>query len=313
MAMIINRKEEWGVLQYDTLSHRFSYVKKDGVDAIPYTQNPVLLNLDLTMKCNMHCKHCVTKDFGEMEDLEVSTKMIRWINKTPFMVVVITGGEPFLTEYQDKLITLLRGIRNKGLIIDTNGTITPSEAIIKWIKKTNTLVRVSWDSVRPQDEICLRQGGESEVNNIEMYYKKLRRIRDLYSKGISIAIQSVLHKKNITSLNDMPSMLLKYSIKKWYIQRLIPSYLAANGNYGVDEIKYNRIINRLKQECKKKGIECIFKKDRRHNCVFLLVGKGLLYTQGEKPRQKVFLAEIKNEFRYFDYVSSSDHSERYYG
>ena len=316
--MIIKREEGWGILQYDTLKHRFSYVQNDGSDAIPYTQEPVVLNVDLTMKCNMTCKYCVTKDFRQTEDLVVSTELVNWINESPFMVVVITGGEPFLTEYENELKTLLREIRHKGLIVDTNGTILPSESVINTILETNTLVRVSWDSTRPRDEIYFRQvkphTRENWVINLENYHRKVDMIQRLRSQGVNVAVQSVVHKKNLTSIMDMPAKLREFSIKQWYIQRFIPSHRATN-NTGLDVRNnvYEKVTAELIEKCRRENIECIVKKDLRHNSVFLLVGNGLLYTQGEKPRQKIPLGTIHSKIRYFHYVSSSDHSVRYYG
>jgi len=318
--MIIERREGWGILQYDTLRHRFSY-KNNENEAIPYAQSPVVLNCDLTMKCNMACEHCVTKDFTRYidQDLVTSTEMIKWINESPFMVVVITGGEPFLAGCENKLITLLRQIEGKGLIIDTNGTITPNKSVIDSILKTHTLIRVSWDSIRPQDEICLRHKKRDTLRNREInkryYYKKVEMIKSLRSQSIDVAVQTVVHKKNLNSIIEMPSLLHEYSIKQWYIQRLIPSHLIADkGSFRISDSEYNKIITKLVQKCSEKEIECITKKDRRHNCVFLLVGNGLLYTQGEKLRQKILLGNIRStKIRYFYYVSSSEHSVRYYG
>jgi hypothetical protein len=108
--------------------------------------------------------------------------------------------------------------------------------------------------------------------------------------------------------------LAEFSIKQWYLQRFIPSRIVANKNFEVNDAKYDEAISGLIRKCHEKNIECIAKKDRRHNCVVLLVGNGLLYTQGEKPRQKILLGTIDDsEIRYFDYVSSADHAERYYG
>lgn len=312
--MIKKRQETWGTLKYDLAEHRFSYMAENSNAATPYSQNPVVLNLDLTMKCNMDCRHCVTMDFDQRQDLVVSDQTIKWINTSPFMVVVITGGEPLLPEYEKNLMKLLRQIRGKGLMIDTNGTIAPGESLVSLIKKTNTLVRVSWDSVRPQDEICLRKANKSEAYNLKLFHAKIDRIKRFRSSGIRVAVQSVVHKKNIDSLEGMPPVLSLHSITHWYLQRLIPSHdIGGSATYRIDDVRYNEVVTDLARKCEELGIQCISKKDRRHNSVFLLVGDGYLYTQGEKPRQKIPLGRIDGKIRYFDYVSSSDHCERYYG
>lgn len=314
----MERKESWGIVRYDVINHRFSCFPDDKSNAIPYPEEPLVLNVYVTLNCNMNCRHCVTKDFQKVGDLEISARIINWINESPFMVVVITGGEPFLPEYESHLGGLLQEIHGKGLIVDTNGTILPKQSIIDAILQTNTLVRVSWDSVRPQDEIYLRQVKpntlkQRRVTNLEYYDRKLYNVQRVRDLGVNVAIQSVIHRRNLNSINGIAAKLRELSIKQWYIQRFIPSYLAANDNLELTGNEYDRLIARLTKECQKQGIECIAKRDRRHNCVFMLVGNGLLFTQGEKPRQKIELGSIKSPIRYFRYVSSADHAERYYG
>lgn len=325
--MIIEREENWGTLRYDTSEHRFSYVKTDGKDTLAYAQEPVVLNVDLTLKCNMACRHCVAKDFVDVKDLEVTEELIGYINESPFMVIVITGGEPLLPECERELLKLVQSVKRKGIIIDTNGTIMPSDKLISSIIKNEILVRVSWDSVRPQDEIYFRQVKKDMGQYINMgqdpnmvyYMKKIGMINDFRSKGINVAIQSVLHIRNLTSINEMPILLSDLKIKKWYIQRFIPSYKVANErNLDIPTNKYEIAVTNLSERCRPLNIEFIAKKDRRHNSVFLLVGDGIIYTQDEKPGQKIPLGSYKdfedlNDHKYFEYVSRSDHSERYYG
>jgi MoaA/NifB/PqqE/SkfB family radical SAM enzyme len=315
--MIVERVEPWGKLIYDLSKHHFSLIENDGKEIIPYSQRPVVLNVDLTMKCNMDCLHCVTKDFGYIDDLAVSRKLIDWINNSPFLVVVITGGEPFLPEYNSQLLRLLQEIRNKGLIIDTNGTIIPSNYLMEMIRNTNTLIRISWDAVRSFDEIRLRHvkpdTKQNRSLNLEYFHKKVAMIKHFQKAGVDVAIQSVVNKANRDSIFDLPVMLHNLSIKQWYIQRFIPSHKATDEQFEVNTTEYAKINSRLIKRCQDLNIECITKKDRRHNCVVLLVGEGLLYTQGEKPGQKLLLGTINSNIRYFDYISSADHAERYYG
>jgi MoaA/NifB/PqqE/SkfB family radical SAM enzyme len=315
--MIISRREPWGELRYNILQHRFSCVHTDEKDATPYADRPVVLNVDLTMKCNMDCTHCVAKDFGQMEDLVISRKLLTWINGSDFLVVVITGGEPFLPEYENKLIQLLKETRGKGLIVDTNGTIFPSRSVIDSILDASALVRVSWDSPRVYDETYFRRvksdTSEKAKINKECFDRKTETILRLRDAGVNVAVQSVVHKKNLGSLRYMPAKLREFSIKQWYLQRFIPSRKAIRENLNVSNDKYDEVTTELMSMCHEMNIECMTKKDRRHNCVVLLVGEGLLYTQGEKPREKILLGTIDSEIRYFDYMSSADHAERYYG
>jgi len=169
--MRITRKETWGVIKYDTKSHCFTYTHSGEKEEQPYISKPIVLNIDLTLNCNMACYHCITRDMLNYldQDLIVNENLIEQINLSPFMVVVITGGEPLLPQYEDKLLRLVRGISKKGLIIDTNGSILPSDKILMDLKRKNVLVRVSLDSIRIQDELCLRHFPGSERRNIEVF------------------------------------------------------------------------------------------------------------------------------------------------
>jgi len=316
--MIIQRKEPWGEIQYDTVEHLFSYRNEVETGGVPYSKEPVLLNVDLTLKCNMDCPHCVAKDFEKLEDLIISDQLIDWINDSPFLVIVITGGEPFLPAYETKLITLIRKIKKKGLIIDTNGTIIPSQPLIDAINETNTLVRVSMDSVSPKIEATLRRhnfnSNRMDQENIDCYNKKLDLINYFNKKGVSFAIQTVLNESNRHEIKLMVEYLKEHSIKKWYIQRFIPAHRRKTENFTVSRNKYNEISSILINECQKYNIECIIKKDLRHNCVVLLVGKGVLYTQSQQPGKKIRIGTIyDSKIDYFDYISAVDHAERYYG
>ena len=324
--MIVKRPELWGEIQYDTSKHQFSYVFTKGMDFVPYTTEPVLLNVDLTLKCNMDCPHCVAKDFPEKVDLKVSEKLIDWINRSPFLVVVITGGEPLLPEYESELKDLLIGIHEKGLLVDTNGTIFPSHSLIETIRDTNTLVRISWDAVRPSADAYFRQFrsdlGPNHSINIEYVLKKFDLIPYLQEAGVNVAAQTVLSSwrsprggiRDELDIMNMPMVLNEYSIRKWYIQKFIPSYKRTDTKYAVNKVEYDKITAKLSAECQKYNIECITKKDLRHNCVVLLIGKGHLYTQGQQPGQKIKMGTIDDpKINYSTYMSLADHADRYYG
>jgi MoaA/NifB/PqqE/SkfB family radical SAM enzyme len=321
--MIIPRKESWGEIRYDTVLHRFCLVPRKPSNELPFVSNPILLNVDLTFKCNLECMHCVAKDTARYlggiasSDLVVSDNLIKKINASPFMAIVITGGEPLLYEYQNNLYKLITGIKNKGIIIDTNGTIKPSTKLLRLVKKKNILLRISWDSPNPNEEYMLRKYPTQMYKNPDEYiWAKEKLINFLVHNGISVAIQTVLHGKNYNDNNMLrfPYKMVKMGIREWYIQRFIPSYrLIRDNKYNIDIDLYNDAINKLSGISQRVGIYCFTKKDRRHNSVFILTKKGEIITQSEeRPGNKIYLDKIGKIRNYFEYVSSSEHSFRYY-
>jgi MoaA/NifB/PqqE/SkfB family radical SAM enzyme len=266
----------------------------------------------------MECLHCVAKDMEKLllekgsADLNVSNKLIKEINKSPFMVLVITGGEPLLKPYENDLIKLISQIDNKAIIIDTNGTIIPSNNLLKLIKIKRVLVRVSWDIPNPRLESILRKYPKNMyLNDLEYLETKQNNIKMFQNNKIDIAIQTVIHKYNYQDNNlfIFPYKLQQLGIKHWYIQRFIPSHHKINENIQISS--YTEAINKIESIAGELGIRCHFKKDQRHNSVFLLVRDGDLYTQSnDKKGEKIFLGKL-NHFDYFAYVSAPDHSARY--
>lgn len=321
--MIINRKETWGNLFYDTKNHIFNYKLKKNISEEPFVSKPILLNVDLTFNCNMDCVHCVAKDTAkilggvENADLKITHELIEKINLSDFIVVVITGGEPLLKDYEDKLISLINGLRNKGIIIDTNGSIFPSERLLKILRIKDALIRVSWDIPNPGKEYELRKYPYKMYESKGRYIiEKMKLIRYLIDNGIKIAIQSVLHGQNYNdpTFYRFPAKLKELSVDRWYIQRFIPSYKKIDDKkYLISINEYNNSIKKLIYTSNKYDIKCYIKKDRRHNSVFILVKEGEIYTQSDDvPRKKIYLGKIGEIKYYFEFVSSSEHSVRYY-
>ena len=255
----------------------FPILKKNKINGLPYSNRPVVLNVYLTMNCNLDCSHCVSKDFGQVGDSVIFDKLIQWINKERFLVVVVTGGEPFLPQYESQLKMLLSRISNKGIVIDTNGTIFPSDSLITAAKAVNALIRVSWDSTNVYEEIKLRHfipnSKKNRGTNNRYYEQKINMIRRLIDAGLNVGVQSVLHKANLNGIARLPDKLKALSIKKWYIQRFIPAHKAISKSLELPQNRYDLIVNDLELISRSMNIDCVAKKDRRHNCVVMLVGE----------------------------------------
>lgn len=320
--MIILRKETWGTLSYNTKTHTFKVVVDKHIDEQPYVSHPTLLNIDLTFKCNLVCKHCVARDMEnllggrETADLKLTDSLIKKINKSPFMVIVVTGGEPLLKEYEESLILFIDSLQKKGIIIDTNGTINPSNKLIDALRKKDVMVRVSWDSPHPLIESQLRAYPKGMYkSNVEYIEKKQDLIKRLIDKGLKVSVQSVMHKKNYRENNfySLPVKFKELGINRWYIQRYIPTgFFKDDNKYTLTIDDYLTSISNLTKKTKAIGIDCYAKQDRRHNSVFLLVKDGAVYTQSDdKPGEKVYLGKIDEVKQYFEFVSSSEHTVRY--
>ncbi len=323
--MRIKRKEPWGYLIYNTDSHEFEMelYSKDK-DVVPYTAKPIVLCAYISFACNMICRHCVVRDFGIPDSagsLELYDKeLISNINKSPFLVIDITGGEPLLPKLENNLIHLVSKLNRKGIVLDTNGTCYPSDRVLRLLRKKNVLVRVSWDSLNPNQEVRLRVFPSKLFTSRKQYMEsKIETIRKLSEAGITVAVQTVLSGVNKTDkkLEDFPKILASLEINQWYFQRYIPSHKAkSEAKFFIDFRSYENLTRKLKNVSENFNIKCFAKRDKRHNSVFLLTQDGTLYTQDDKtPGKKILLGnfnEVTKKNTYFQLVSVSDHSDRYY-
>ncbi len=310
----IVRREPWGTITYDTSKHAFDYSETSAVSAEPYSALPVALNVVVTRHCNLQCLYCVAHDFEGIEasDLTITDGLVQWLNTSPFMLLVLTGGEPFMPPYDAATMRLVRSITGKGLVVDTNGTILPSRSMIEELKSKKVLVRVSMDSTAPEDEFKVRVAGARDSSR-SAYFQKLANIESMIDAGVDIAIQTVVWRKN-TPLDQMIDWMAHRGIRQWYLQRLIPShkFRQVPERNSLSSEQYYPFVESLSAAAASAGIHCVAKRDLRHNSVFLLTGDGVLYTQGEEPGQKIRLGTVGSYGSFFEYVSPADHAARYY-
>ncbi len=322
--MIITRKETWGHISYDTSNHVFRFnLNSNNKDHQPYVSEPVWMCIYITFDCNLDCLYCVVKDltnqFHDKTEVSetISKGFIDTVNRSPVMAISITGGEPLLKKCEDRLLNLIRGIKKKGLLLDTNGTSFPSKNVIDSLKKRKVLVRVSWDTLNPNEEAKLRKYPKGMYKrNLEYIDQKIEFIRYLQKHDVLVAVQSVIHGLNILGkdIELFPKKLKDLNVDRWYLQRYIPSHkLKDQKRFNISTSKYGEAAAKAYQKCKNLGILCISKKDRRHNSVLLATTNGDVFTQDDVvPGKKIYLGKLADIKHYFEFVSSSDHSDRYY-
>ena len=98
-----------------------------------YYGNRLILNRntsiahELTMRCNLDCKHCYQKDYKHHKLKEATLEDIRdFYKRMPNVPVKLTGGEPFCRE---DIAEIIKAIGKRELSILTNGTLLDSSKL----------------------------------------------------------------------------------------------------------------------------------------------------------------------------------------
>jgi organic radical activating enzyme len=118
-------------------------------DDAKYTINT--LNVSVTDRCNLRCKHCGALMQYMQHPQHISLNSLKndmnmLFSKVDFIRDIhILGGEPFLYPELAEYLNFLSERRERigSLYIITNGTIIPKPEVIKAIANSKTLVRIS--------------------------------------------------------------------------------------------------------------------------------------------------------------------------
>jgi MoaA/NifB/PqqE/SkfB family radical SAM enzyme len=128
--------------------------------------------IGVTYRCNARCYMCNTWQYPTRKEEEID---VRTITKLPRMRVVnVTGGEPFIREDLDEIVSVLKA-KCKRLVISTNGFF--NERIIQFLSKYPDIgIRISIEGLpKTNDELRGIKDG---------FDRGLRTLVELRSRGI---------------------------------------------------------------------------------------------------------------------------------
>lgn len=150
---------------------------------------------EITKKCNLECKHCVT-DCGPRHIEEMSVDDMRRALKTMLNLgcrrLMITGGEPFILH--KKLMDILEECHNNGVKVQilTNGYFI-GDALAKKLAKIVESMSVSLDGSRSEVNDPIRGQG-----SFEKAHKAIR----LLKQYIPVSVYLTVSKANLNDVKN---------------------------------------------------------------------------------------------------------------
>lgn len=196
------------------ISHSLCYTEKKEVVSIKsaytepfdwfryFTQNPRLkyLFLELTDCCNLRCLHCGSScstrgsRFLPREAIRRVLQSVAESYDPGTVMVCVTGGEPLL---HPQFFDIMNDVSQLGFPwgMTTNGTLI-DELCARKLKAIHMgSVSVSLDGLEEAHDWLRSQKGA--------YQRAVHGVRCMIEAGIPVQITSVIHRKNIDSLNAM--------------------------------------------------------------------------------------------------------------
>ncbi|MDI6801969.1 MAG: radical SAM protein [Thermodesulfovibrionales bacterium] len=180
------------------------------------------LELQITDRCNLKCKHCY---IGKPENNELSLDEIKDIlnefQEMQGLRLLITGGEPLMHKDFETINALLLDY-NFRKILFTNGLLLKNE-ILKGLNVNE--IQFSIDGMKYGHEALRGEG----TYNIAM-----QRIKDTLDAGIAVSIATMVHMENLDEFDEMDILFRSMGIKDWTVD--VPSvsgYLKENAVFQV--------------------------------------------------------------------------------
>jgi len=176
---------------------------------------PVAAVWEITMDCNMRCKHCGSSCSGPLPDeltTEEALAVCDSLGCLGLQRITLSGGEPFTRD--DWHLIVGRLTKNKVMTnILSNGWFIDAE-IVKKAKDAGAVnVGISLDGVEETHDYIRKKGSFARIMNA------LDVLREL---GMSTAIATSIHKKNITQLPEIKEILIAKGVKNWQLQAAMP-------------------------------------------------------------------------------------------
>lgn len=176
--------------------------------------HPVTAVWEVTMGCNMRCKHCGSSCMDPSDD-ELSTeealKVIDQMADLGVKWVTLSGGEPLTRKDLPQLIKHLRSCGISANVI-TNGWLLKDKA--QQLKDAGVAtVAISIDGT---EEI------HNNIRRAESFARDMEGIKALRNLGIDVGAITTISKRNLGDLPDLREKLIEVGVRSWQVQIGLP-------------------------------------------------------------------------------------------
>lgn len=167
---------------------------------------PFKIYIDITDKCQLECKHCLTKFLNLGNELSFDTikSIINECNEHGAFYVKLGGGEPLLHSEIFKIISEFRKI-GMMVSISTNGLLM-SKQIANFLKSQNVKVSISLEGPKKIND---------EIRGVGHYDKALNSLKILRDAGCNVFLRITLTRKilNTDYIKEMIDLANEYNVK----------------------------------------------------------------------------------------------------
>ena len=187
-----------------------------------FNDYPVLSEMAVTYRCNLHCDFCYVGDreYGELRTKDVKRVISKILHEAEIPSVSFTGGEPMLRTDITELVSHAAGIGLWTNLI-TNGTLLERERVraLKRAGLCSAQVSIEGPDALTHEQITGQEGSFKDT---------IRGIELLMQAEIPVHTNTTISRKNISVVNDILTLIKGMGLTRLSMNLLIPCGAAKN-------------------------------------------------------------------------------------
>lgn len=163
------------------------------------------LELQITERCNLRCRHCYIKENRPVElALRDIKRVLREFEELQGLRVLISGGEPLLHSEFERLNDILPDFFLRKVLF-TNGILLNREIL----KRLNVdEIQISIDGLERGHEALRGKGTfKKAMNSLELAIKE----------GFDVSVATMVHRDNLDEFDGMERLFKDLGIKEWNV------------------------------------------------------------------------------------------------
>lgn len=170
---------------------------------------------EVTMNCNMRCKHCGSSCEGPLPDeltTEEAMKLCDDLGAIGLDRITLSGGEVFTRPDWPQIIERLTKNKIKTNVL-SNGWLLDTETVRKAKEAGVTNIGISIDGLEETHDFIRKKGSWDRI---------MAGLDVLKEEGVPASIVSCLHRKNMPELPELKKVLVKKGVRDWQLQAAVP-------------------------------------------------------------------------------------------
>ena len=189
----------------------------------------------ITLSCNLNCLHCIRgMSKKQFMDTKLALKGFDNIHKVfPDATIILSGGEPTIHPDFKTILDYSLSKFNK-IVINSNGTTNYFSESSHWFS-SKICIQFSLDGVK---------NGHESVRGRGTFDKVIKNINYINKLNFPIWISTVVSKRNIESVKELPMFLSKFNVEKWQVAPMIPFGKASDADL-LSSFEWNNLVDYL--------------------------------------------------------------------